>query len=1177
MIFWQRGQVAPGAPDVVRVEASGPGAVAVGGDNNGTINTTVIVSGSGRSSIWLETDRFFGLHSGTGLYSHDWALVGRGPELHGLVEWLSGYGPSVAVLSGRGGIGKSRLLRAFADLAARERGYLVRFVDRSVSVQPEDVEVLPSADRLLVIVDDAHESPGVATTVVGIRRVRPTARILLATRPYGVDHLLRELRGAGLHRTDVPHWRLEDLSFAEATDLAGTVLGAGHDEDVARRLAVIGRDCPLIIVVGGGLIRQGRLDPDRVTNDDLLRDEVMAAFTKALTADTAVADPGLRREVLHAVAALQPFRLNVPEFRGAAEALTGRAFDQILLQLHELENAGVLLRRENAVRVVPDLLGDTLLADAIVDIRSGAGTGYLERILRVVDGEALLHLVFNATRVDWNVRHTAPEPRPSLVDELWDALVARFDRADLDDRLALLRRLRRVVFYQPAALLRISQLAYESCRAPDGDPQCRDRIRAALPPVLEKAALDPETFSASVDLLWELAGQDGRTDRRQTDHPIQVLRDLAEFKRWKPLAFNTRMVDAARRWIAVSRGSNPRVSPLEILEPLLATEIEEKESDGTQVTLKQFQLDPGAVSALRREVVELVLDELWSPDRWEAVRAAETLRKALEYPHGYYGYTVPVEQRDEWTPDFLKTLGRLRDRVATRPIEPVVALAVRRSLRWHTRHAPGATRAAARAVLDALPDFIEYELAVALHDGWGDLLEEVNDFHEAQRVLAEKLDSLACRALAKWSESALLGEIAGGLLAEQEAALTGRQPNPEPFAHALMRNRPSLAQALMASVIREPENPVAGLLPVAVQDLLLSDADAGWEAVSRLLHRDHLTLTRLTANGLSRYRGHQGPVDVREQSTLRRLLRHEDETTRRLALQAVRWIGEYDRASAAKLVLSVTFEHSPPVAEEVLSAFGEHGYLSYDDVGAADRERLLAGIAELARIEEYEVQDFLAGLSAVHPEAVMQLLKRRAKPGAEPQADGYRALPVEWQESLRFRGMARFREFLWDALEWVAENIDDTSIDDCGALFAAVAVTFDDDVRETLDRALKANSVQHIRAVGIVLEHAHRTFVWEHSDFVVRVLRAAEEHGEQCRRDVHRGLRRSVLSGGWGGPVGEPFPEDVEQRDRSRAVAATLPDGSPERAFYDELVETAEAAIRSEVDHERRFLEHRDW
>ncbi|MEU8004177.1 hypothetical protein AB0B66_23725 [Catellatospora sp. NPDC049111] len=1158
------------------MEASGPGAVAVGGDNTGIITTTVIMPGSGRPGIWLETDRFFVLQSGTGLYSHDWMLVGRRPELLGLVEWLAGNGPSVALLDGRGGIGKSRLLRAFADAAAREHGYVVRFLDRTVSVLPEDVEVLPADDRLLVIVDDAHESPGVAAMVVGIRRARPTARILLATRPYGVDHLLLDLRGAGLHRTDVPHWRLEDLSFTDATVLAGAVLGEGCDEDVARRLAAIGRDCPLIIVVGGGLIRLGLLDANRVGNDDLLRDEVMATFAKALSSDASVADPGLRREVLYAVAALQPFRLNEPEFRTAAEALTGRAFDQVLAQLRELEYAGVLLRREDAVRIVPDLLGDTLLADAIVDIRSGVGTGYLERILRLVDGEALLHLVLNSSRVDWNVRYSASESRPSLVEALWDALVMRFDAADSEERLALLRRMRRVVFYRPAALLRICQLASENS-GPDGDPQFPEEIRAALPPVLGKAALGPDQFSASVDLLWKLVGQDGRTDQRQPDHPVQVLLDLAAFKLGKPLAINTRMVESVKGWIAANRGGRPAVSPLDFLHPLLATEVTEEESDGVRLILKQFQVDRVAVSPLRREVVDLVLDQLGSPDRWEAARAAETLEKVLRYPHGYYGHTVSVERRDDWTPDFLETLGRLRDLIAIGPIDPVVAIVVRQSLKWHARHAPGATKPAARAVLDALPETIDDEIAIALHDGWADLLDDADDVHNRLQVQDEKLNSLARLALARWSEGTELDELTRRMQAEQDAALTGRPANPEPFARALLRNRPSLTHALVASVIREPESALAKLLPVAAQELVQSDADAGWEAVSTLLRHDDLALTRLTANGLSRYRGGQRPVDFRERGILRQLLRHEDETTRFLALQAVRWIGEYDRGGAAELVLSVTFDDSAPVVKEVLAAFGKHGYLSFDEVDDADRERLLAGIAGLATIEEYEVQTFLAGLSEVHPEAVLRLLKDRATAWAEPRTAGYRALPDQWQENLRFRGNARFGDFLWDVLEWVADNIDDPSIHDPAALFAAVAVTFGDDVRNMLNRAMETGKVQYVRTVGVVLAHAQRTFVWEYPDFVARALRAAEGHGDGCRRDIWIGLHRSVWSGGWAGPIGAPFPKDVEQRDRSRAVAATLAEGSLERGFYDTLAEEADAAVRREINHERHYLEYREW
>ncbi|MEU4240012.1 hypothetical protein [Actinoplanes sp. NPDC026619] len=217
--------------------------------------------------------------------------------------------------------------------------------------------------------DDAHESPDIGTTVTGILRRRPATKILLATRPYGADQLMNDLHPVGLHPTSVPHLQLDDLSLAEAIDLSAAVLGTGHEPEVVRRLAAIGRDCPLIIVVGGGLIRQGQLDPSLMTNSSLLRDEVMRRFARALTADPAIAEPAVRGEVLRTVAALQPCRLNEPEFRQAAEMLTGQAFDQVMVHVRQLENSGILLRRVDAARIVPDLLGDAILTDAIVDSR----------------------------------------------------------------------------------------------------------------------------------------------------------------------------------------------------------------------------------------------------------------------------------------------------------------------------------------------------------------------------------------------------------------------------------------------------------------------------------------------------------------------------------------------------------------------------------------------------------------------------------------------------------------------------------------------------------------------------------------------------------------------------------------------------------------------------------------
>ena len=79
-----------------------------------------------------------------------------------------------------------------------------------------------------------------------------------------------------------------------------------------------------------------------------------------------------RQEILKGVAVLQPFRLDQPAFRSALEELTGRAFDQLMPHLRRLEDAGVLTRRGTAIRIIPDLLGDTVLAEACLDLRSRA-------------------------------------------------------------------------------------------------------------------------------------------------------------------------------------------------------------------------------------------------------------------------------------------------------------------------------------------------------------------------------------------------------------------------------------------------------------------------------------------------------------------------------------------------------------------------------------------------------------------------------------------------------------------------------------------------------------------------------------------------------------------------------------------------------------------------------------
>ena len=116
-----------------------------------------------------------------------------------------------------------------------------------------------------------------------------------------------------------------------------------------------------------------------------------------------------------------------------------------------------------------------------------------------------------------------------------------------------------------------------------------------------------------------------------------------------------------------------------------------------------------------------------------------------------------------------------------------------------------------------------------------------------------------------------------------------------------------------------------------------------------------------------------------------------------------------------------------------------------------------------------------------------------------------------------------------------------------------------------------------MRAVGSILHEAPRTFVWENVDFVRRALEIASKEGDELVQSIGGGLHSAVATGTRSGTHGQPFEEDVEQRDRSTEVARTLPAGSIERRFYESLISSAEHSIRWNAESDAELVERRDW
>jgi transcriptional regulator with XRE-family HTH domain len=1134
--------------------------------------------GMPQPSPWLPPEDMFAEPAGQ-IFTHEWALAGRSEELERLANAMYGPERAFAALVGRGGIGKTRLLRAVSE-AAPDSSVQVRVLPSGVIVDPADFEALPNSDHLVVLVDDAHERDDVAYVVAGIWRQNSNARVLIATRPYGWELLKSALSRAALLPDDPLLIMLGDLSAKDAEELAKQALGDGHP-GVVQRLARLTLDCPLATVVGGVLIRRGRLDPGQLENDDAIRDAIMRGFRDALVADPEAADPETRSAVLDAVAALQPVRSSEEHFRSALSALVGRPFDVLNKHLRSLEDAGILRRRGASLRITPDLLGDAILAQACYDERANAETGYLDRVRHVAEAQVLQHLFVNVSRMDWQVKRRHANS-PSLVDALWEPLEDEVKRADIVGRQELIKLLTRVAYFQPERAIAMARWLIDNPTHEVSsehvvwrfmhEPTYDDVLRA-LPPMLKATAYTFEQLPVALDLLWTLARSDNRATNQFPEHASRVLQEIATFEIGKPPSYNEMVVEAATKWFRDGQA----VSPFTVLEPLFATEGSSQSYQDYTLTFQPFALNVDAVTSVRNRVINLALTEARETDIGRAVAGVHALESALRYPTGMYGRPVSQEERDLWTPGFVHTIERL-GQVADSGPDPVVIVAIRKTLHWHGSYSSTATRHAAEAILDALPDDLEHRVALLFHDGWGHLIRDrEDDFELAHRKIEERLANTAAELSAMPDENEIIRLVTRRMSCER-AAFGPSAGHAGPLIAALIKARPGLARLLIDLIASGSEPSLESLLPVAIACDAEHDALQALDHVRELLLLDSAQVKRSVARALSWNRGLR-PLADGELDLIMDFARDPDPTARHAAAVVAQRIAKADAGAAARLVATIDFSDDPGLADEIFTCFSARHYgLAWSQLTARQIQTIKARLVRIPDIGKFWVTSALAERSASEPAWVISLLQDRVShaEALEPLGN-YQPMPFNWDNRLRVREHSDFLAHLRQLHAWIAQRPEEWKRAEFGAeIFQEVAGTYDTTVLTILTEALASTNQQDVLAVAAILRKGPRSLIWDAPDFVTAALHASSRFGEDCRQRIAGALWAATISGVRTGTPGQPYREDVEQRDHSLRLANTLPKGSPEEEFYRSIAASAEASIARSVEEDRAD-DGRDW
>jgi len=131
---------------------------------------------------------------------------------------------------------------------------------------------------------------------------------------------------------------------------------------------------------------------------------------------------------------------------------------------------------------------------------------------------------------------------------------------------------------------------------------------------------------------------------------------------------------------------------------------------------------------------------------------------------------------------------------------------------------------------------------------------------------------------------------------------------------------------------------------------------------------------------------------------------------------------------------------------------------------------------------------------------------------------------------------------------------------------------FDDRFVATLEAWVEGGGAERLSFVLPIIRDVPGDFVFKHQDCVLRLFRRAKSHGAKMLRALRSTLFSGAAFGSRSGTPGEPFPEDLELRQKATETLAKLGRFDPAYEFYADLVKHAEHEIerqrREAADHE---------
>ncbi|NJK29275.1 MAG: restriction endonuclease [Acaryochloris sp. RU_4_1] len=1171
----------------------------------GISRLTPFISSEDFFHSWLDENR---------LFNHSWKLEGRDDVLKSLHEFVESSEKSVAILSGRGGIGKTKLLYEFAKTFDHSN-FLLWFVEKDKSITSENADSLP-LHSCVIVVDDAHQrdEQDIKTLLALIhnraRNQHPEIKVVLSSRPYAVQLLQAKFRDGGIGCSQIQELdELKELDRSEMKALAHQALGQDYAHR-ADQLAAIAYDSPLVAVVGGRLLANQAIPFSLLERNQDFQYEVLNRFQEILVGQVSQQiKPEHCKKILELMASVAPIRLTDEQFQKTATEFLGIKKKELIESIAVLGKAGVLLQRGTKWRITPDVLADYILHKACLTDQ-GDSKGYSQEIFDAFREFYPTQVLRNLAELDWRVRFSN-EQETNLLDTVLQSLREEFKQASNLDRYKLLDLIKEIAYYQPEYSLKMVQFAMRHpATAPEDEsiPECyrftHYNVLSKLPEILNRISYTLDYVPICCDLLWQMGRDDPSRPYNNPPESIRVLIDLAKYGIDKSLKFNWKVLEAIERWLQEPDAHDHIYSPLDILDSFFEKEIKHNDYDGRSLKIKTFSVDHKITQSIRVKALKLIKGLLTSDNIKDTLRSLESLRKALKELHDRSNQ--PIEEANRWwEPEQLEILEMI-DSLVTRDIESLVQLKVIEKIDWYARwSSSNAVQQKTQNIIDSIPRTYELKLTGTLSDNyrWNSQADEsLLGWEERKQFIRQIIKDLAESFLKKYSSPYQGIQILNKRL--QMLSTNGIKISTN-FLSSLAELNPSYSIELCEQVLEIGDCPLAPQIASMLYHARGFDVERAIKVFQVAVNSGISSFCQSFAEQYCAWKNDITPDAFRE--LIQKLLLHIDLKVKKSAIASLAILIQSQSQLAISLALDIEINENMELAEELFSGFNIH----LDLLTEEELEILLDKLKGVCSLSAYHISEFFVYAVKKIPSLVLQLILKRIETSMKKNDIDYDPLPSSYYENCLhhlsdtegYENILREIRDLWfDHMKMIFSEVNEDSIPSEALssfkleplykeLYKEASYTYieaserdispishkevsytyieasERDISPTslklLDEWINSEDAEKIRAASRLINEFHAGFIFGHLKFVSNLLEQAYQAGDECYEAVSSNLFGIAVSGVKIGKLGKPFPADIQLLDQASAIAKQFFKGSPVRRFFDSLVKCAESDITS--------------